>query len=326
MTRVTGIGLLTGWGAGAAALPDDAHAAAAGRRVIPLSTPAYDGERFRRATRECLLGVAAVDAMLADAGLGREAMRGSDTALLYATAAAYGASNRSFIVGAGDASSARTAGGLTQVGSGSVGAGDASSARTAGGLAQVRSGSVGAGDASPARSAGGLAQVRSGSVYFPYTAPSAVPAEVAIEYGLRGGYVILVGGATAGVEALWQAATLLGSGRCRRAVVLAVETFAECETLWARGRWTVQAPLVEAAACALLEGDGEVSYALAAVPAPLETLARRRAGATLACEPLIALALAREAGDAQPRVTGQWRGQRMGVTLELATAAARTEA
>lgn len=165
-----------------------------------------------------------------------------------------------------------------------------------------------------------------GSVYFPYTAPSAVPAEVAIEYGLRGGYVILVGGATAGVEALWQAATLLGTGRCRRAVVLAVETFAECETLWARGRWTVRAPLVEAAACALLEGDGEVSYALAAVPAPLETLAGRRAGETLACGPLIALALAREAGEAQPRVTGQWRGQRMGVTLELATAAARTGA
>ena len=269
MTRVSGIGLLSGWGAGAAALPDDARVAAAGRRVLPLSTPAYDGERFRRATRECVLGVAAVDAMLADAGLEREAIRGPDTALLYATAAAYGASNRSFVVGAGDGS--------------------------------VR-------------------------VYFPYTAPSAVPAEVAIEYALRGGYVILVGGATAGVEALWQAATLLGTGRCRRAVVLTVETFAECETLWARGRWTVRAPLVEAAACALLEGDGEVSYALAAVPAPFETLAGRRAGETLASEPLIALALAREAGEAQPRVTGEWRGQRMGVTLELATAATRTEA
>ncbi len=276
MTRVTGIGLLTGWGVGAAALPNDARGAAAGRRVIPLSTPAYDGERFRRATRECLLGVAAVDAMLADAGLERETIRGSDTALLYATAAAYGASNRSFIVGAG--------------------------------LAAVRSGSGG------------------GSVYFPYTAPSAVPAEVAIEYGVRGGYVILVGGATAGVQALWQAATLLGTGRCRRAVVLAVETFAECETLWARGRWTVRAPLVEAAACALLEGDGEVGYGLAAVPAPFETLAGRRAGETLACGPLVALALAREAGEAQPRVTGHWRGQRMGVTLELPTAAARSEA
>ena len=284
MTRVTAIGLLTGWGAGAAALPEDARAAAAGRRVIPVARPAYDGERFRRATRECLLGVAAVDAMLADAGLDREAIRGSDTALLYATAAAYGASNRSFIVGSTEA-------------------------RTTGGLAQTPRGSVGA---------------AGGSVYFPYTAPSAVPAEVAIEYGLRGGYVILVGGATAGIEALWQAATLLSTGRCRRAVVLAVETFAECEMLWARGRWTVRAPLVEAAACALLDGAGDVSYALAGVPAPLETLAGRRAGETLACGPLIALALAREAGEAQPRVTGQWRGHRMGVTLELATAAART--
>jgi hypothetical protein len=280
VTRVTGIGLLSGWGAGAAALPDDARAAAAGRRVIPVSTPAYDGERFRRATRECVLGVAAVDAMLADAGLEREAIRGSDTALLYATAAAYGASNRSFIVGPGDASAAR--------------------------------------------SAGGLAEARSGSVYFPYTAPSAVPAEVSIEYGLRGGYVILVGGATAGVEALWQAATLLGTGRCRRAVVLAVETFAECEALWARGRWTVRGPLVEAAACALLEGDGEVSYAVGTVPMPLETLAAHRAGETLACAPLIALALAREAGETQPRVTGHWRGQRSGVTRELA-APARTQ-
>jgi beta-ketoacyl synthase-like protein len=263
VTRVTGIGLLTGWGAGTAALPDDARATGAGRRVVALPRPAYDGERFRRATRECLLGVAAVDAMLADAGLDRGAIGGPDTALIYASAAAYGASNRAFIVGGP-------------------------------------------------------------SVYFPYTAPSAVPAEVAIEYGLRGGYVILVGGATACIEALWQAATLLGSGRCRRAIVLAVETFAECETLWSRGRWTVRGPLVEAAACALLEGDGEVCYAVGVIPAPLEMVARQRAGETLACGPLIALALAREAGEALPRVTGQWRGQRMGVTLELATAAART--
>ena len=70
-------------------------------------------------------------------------------------------------------------------------------------------------------------------LYFPYTAPSAVPAEVAIDYGLRGGYVILVGGAAAGVEALWQAAMLLGAGRCERALVVAVETFVDCEDLWA---------------------------------------------------------------------------------------------
>lgn len=295
MTRVTGLGLLTGWGAGAAALPADARAAAGGRRVISLARPPLDGERFRRATRECLLGVAAVEAMLADAGLSGDALRGPATALVYATAAAYGASNRLFI----DGRDGRTTGAEPPTGQ-----------------------SVVAGPASPARAAGGLSQGRGGSasgLYFPYTAPSAVAAEVAIEYGLRGGYVILVGGATAGVEALWQAATLLGTGRCERALVLAVETFAECEDLWARGRWAVRGPLVEAAACALLEGDGNVGYAVAAAPAPLETLARRRAGETLACEPLVGLALARGAGGPQAEVTGHWRGRRMGVTLALPT-------
>jgi hypothetical protein len=256
MTCVTGLALLTGWGVGAAALPVDASAAAGGRRVISLGRPPFDGERFRRATRECLLGVAAVDAMLADAGLSSDALRGPDTALVYATAAAYGSSNRLFIDG-------------------------------------------------------------SGGLYFPYTAPSAVPAEVAIEYGVRGGYVILVGGPTAGIEALWQAATLLTTGRYERALVLAVETFAECEDLWARGRWAARGPLVEAAACALLEGGGDVGYAIATAAAPLETLAGRRAGQTLACEPLVGLALARDAGQPQARLTGHWRGRRMGVTLAL---------
>ena len=283
MTRLTGLGVLTGWGAGAAALPADAREAARGRRVIELGRPPLDGERFRRATRECLLGVAAVEAMLADAGLSADAIRGSDTALVYATAAGYGASNQAFI-----------------------GTSGASPARTAGGLSEKVGGSARPG------------------LYFPYTAPSAVPAEVAIEYGLRGGYVILVGGPTAGVEALWQAATLLAAGRCVRALVLAVETFAECEALWRRGRWIVREPLVESATCALLEGDGDIGYAVAAEPAPLETLTRRRAGQTLACEPLIGLALAREADEVQARVTGQWRGRRMGVTLALSTTTGAT--
>jgi hypothetical protein len=132
-----------------------------------------------------------------------------------------------------------------------------------------------------------------------------------------------VGGATAGVEALWQAATLLRAGRCQRAVVLTVETFTECEDLWARGRWAVRGPLVEAAACALLEGDGDVRYAAATVAAPLETLANRRAGETLACGPLVGLALAHDAGDEQASLTGHWRGRRMGVTLALAAAGAQ---
>jgi hypothetical protein len=274
VTRVTGLGLLTGWGRGVAALPADASAAAGDRRVISVGRPPLDGERFRRVTRECLLGVAAVDAMLADAGLSSDAIRGPDTALVYATAAAYGSSNRVFIDGGGASASADGA-------------------------------------------AGGLTRKGGGSVHFPYTAPSAVPAEVAIEYGVKGGYVILVGGPTAGVEALWQAATLLGTGRCERALVLAVETFAECEDLWARGRWVARGPLVEAAACALLEGGGDVGYAIATVPAPLETLAGRRAGQTLACEPLVGLALARDAGQPRAQLTGHWRGRRVGVTLAL---------
>jgi hypothetical protein len=277
VTEVLGLGVLTGWGAGIAALPADARAAAGGRRVVEVARPALDGQRFRRATRECLLGVAAVDAMLSDAGLGREVLRGDRTALVYVTAAAYGASNRVFI------------------------------------------------DADPARRGGPAAAEASsgapGALHFPYTAPSAVPAEVAIEYSLKGGYVILVGGAAAAVDALWQASVLLAAGRCERALVVAVETFAECETLWARGRWVARGPLVEAATCALLAGGGgDVRYAAASAPSPLEALTARRAGETLACGPLIGLALAREAGERHARLSGQWRGRRMTVTLGLSPA------
>ena len=70
--RVEAVGLLTGWGEGVAALPDEARAAARGRGVMPLPRPTLNGERFRRATRECLLGVVAVEAMLRDAGIDRE--------------------------------------------------------------------------------------------------------------------------------------------------------------------------------------------------------------------------------------------------------------
>ena len=317
MTRVSGVGLLTGWGRGTAALPVDARIAAGGRRVIPLATPPRDGDRFRRATRECVLGVAAVQAAAADAGLSLDALRGPETALVYATAAAYGASNRRFIefIGAGAARPARTEGGLTEAGTGSA------SSSTVGSAPGAASGS-----AVGSASGSGPGSTPGSGVYFPYTAPSAVPAEVAIEYGLRGGYVILVGGATACVEAVWQAATLLGAGRCTRALVLTVETFTECEDLWARGRWAVPGPLVEAAACALLEGDGDVRYGIADLPAPLEALATRRAGETLSCSPLVGLALARQAGNTRAHVTGHWRGRRAGVTVDLSTAGARAYA
>jgi hypothetical protein len=65
--------------------------------ILVLPRPERPGDRFRRATRECLLALAAVDAMLEDGKVSREAIAGERTALLYVTAAAYGASNREFI-------------------------------------------------------------------------------------------------------------------------------------------------------------------------------------------------------------------------------------
>jgi hypothetical protein len=261
--RLAAVGVLTGWGEGIAALPEDARTAAGGRRVVPLARPALSGDRFRRATRECLLGVAAVDAMLRDGGLDRRAIAGARTGLVFVTAAAYGASNRLFAGAAG--------GGAT--------------------------------------------------LHFPYTAPSAVPAEVAIECGLTGAYVILLGGAASTVDALWQAGTLVARGQCDQALVLAVETFQECEDLYARARWLARGPLVEAAACALLVGAPAHPAVLPATDDPgLESLAQRRAGATLACGPLIELALARAGGAPVARVTGLWRGRRAAIDLAVGPA------
>jgi hypothetical protein len=225
---------------------------------MALPRPAVDGERFRRATRECVLGVAAVEAMLGDAGLARDAIRGAGTALLFVTAGAYGASNVEFLSG------------------------------------------------------------RTGTLHFPYTAPSAVSGEVAIEFGLTGAYVILIGGAPATIDALWQASRLLADGRCERAVVLVVETFEECEALWRRARWTLPAPLVETAAAALVvPGDAPALYRAATTAGPLESAVERRAGRTLAAAPLVAVGLARAAGDAMARVTGTWRGRTAAIELAV---------
>ena len=98
-TAVERVAVLTGWGDGLGALPENAARAAAGRPVIPIPRPDLGGDRFRRATRECLLGIAAVDALLRDGGMSREAIRGTSTALIYATGGAYGASNAAFIAG-----------------------------------------------------------------------------------------------------------------------------------------------------------------------------------------------------------------------------------
>jgi hypothetical protein len=248
------VGVVTGWGEGLASLPADAARAAGARTTVPIERPPLDGERFRRATRECLIGVQAVHALLRRAGLLPADVAGSDTALIYVTAAGYGASNRAFVEAATTA----------------------------------------------------------GALHFPYTAPSAVPAEVAIEFGLTGAYVIFIGGATTTIEALAHAARLIVRRECRRALVLAVETFRECEDLHARGRWLLGRPLVEAAACALLgPGTRRPTVSETDATSDLARQVRRRAGETLACEPLIALALGLESGDDRLHVTGEWRGRRL---------------
>lgn len=262
--RLEAVGFLTGWGAGVAALPSDARGAAAGRAVIPLARPDLHGERFRRATRECLLGVAAVHAMLEDAGLDREAIRGGGTALVFVTAAAYGASNVEWLAG------------------------------------------------------------QAGTLHFPYTAPSVLPGEVAIEFGVTGPYVILIGGPTATVDGLWQAARLVTDGQCERALVLAIETFHECVALWRRARWTLPGPLVESTACALIgPGEAPTTYRALAEASSLARTVESRAGRTLACAPLVALALARAGGDAAAVVSGTWRGRTAAIELAIAARPAR---
>lgn len=247
---IRAVGLLSGWGSGVASLPADATRAAAGRAVLTLERPALDAERFRRSRRECLLGVAAVSAMLEDAGAGAEAISGEGTALLFATAAAYAASNREFI------------------------------------------------------------EEHGGSVYFPYTAVAAVPAEVAIEFGLTGPYEMLVGGPTATMRAIARAAALLESGACDRALVLAVEIFEECADLFGRARGRLARPLVEAAGCLWLEpGEGDLTLEHARGRRSERAGTRLRLGEMLACEPLAALALARDGGVGPLRIEGAWRGE-----------------
>ena len=249
---IRAIGLLSGWGRDASAVPARAADAAGARAVLGLARPALDHERFRRSRRECLLGVAAVGAMLEDAGVGAEAVAGDRTALLFATAAAYGASNREFI------------------------------------------------------------EARGGSVYFPYTAPSTLSAEAAIEFGLTGPYEILIGGAPATMRAVARGAALLESGICDRALVLAVDVFEECHDLVERGRGRLGRPLVEAAACLWLErGEGVLDFRQERGGRKDGDDVRGRLGEMLACEPVAALALARDGAAGGPlSLEGVWRGER----------------
>ena len=177
--------MLTGWGEGTSALPAPVGSAPAvpPPTLLTVPTPALDGERFRRATRECLLAVAAVRAALADAGVDRAELAGPRTGMLYASATAYAAANRAFLEDEG-----------------------------------------------------------STTLHFPYTAPSAVPGEVTIEYGIRGPYVNLMGGAPAALSGLWYAARWLADGLADRVLVLAVETMHEIRDLFGPGAAAASPP------------------------------------------------------------------------------------
>jgi len=246
------VGLLTAWGNGGAALPVDALTAAGGRPVLSLGRPAFDQDRLRRVPRECLLGLAAVEAVLANARAEREAISGERTALLYASAGGYAASNRLFI------------------------------------------------------------DHGSGGAYFPYTAPAAVPAQVAIEFGITGPYAIFIGGPVATLRAIWYAATLLEAVLCDRVLVLAVETFEECVDLYARGRRLTGHPLVEAAGCLWLEpGKGTLAIETdRGAGRPNRGEIHQRLGEMFACEPMATLDLWRR-GEASPTLclSGAWGGE-----------------
>jgi hypothetical protein len=161
------------------------------------------------------------------------------------------------------------------------------------------------------------------ALHFPYTAPSAVPAEVAIEFGLHGPYAVLIGGAATTIDAIEHAATLLSRGACVRAIVLAVETFAECEELLRRGHTVDDGPLVEAAVAGMFE-MGSARRAPQAPHAPPRGEAERlreREGerrSSLACGPLLELAARRD--EAMIELRGTWRGRRAVITVGGASA------
>src|SRR5262249_21376754 len=169
-----GVGLRTGWGDG----PPDPHSELpqGARGLIPVSTPALPGERFRRATRECLLAVAATHAAVTDAGLDPAVLAGDRTGSLYLSAPGHSAANPAVLAGA------RT--GILSVGA--------------------------TGSAAPNRAC--REDEASTTLHFPYPSPSSGPAEVTIEFGGRGPYVTLRGGAPAALQGLWYAARWLATG------------------------------------------------------------------------------------------------------------------
>ena len=78
-----------------------------------------------------------------------------------------------------------------------------------------------------------------------------------IELGVRGFSINLMGGAPATLQALWWAARWLAERRADRLLLLAVEAFHDVRDLFGRARRLYAGPLVEGAACLLLErGEG----------------------------------------------------------------------
>lgn len=88
---IRGVGILTGWGDGVDPVPPPATG------LVAVPTPTLAGDRFRRATRECLLGVAAARAAVARAGLPPDALAGPRTGILYVSATGYAPANRAFL-------------------------------------------------------------------------------------------------------------------------------------------------------------------------------------------------------------------------------------
>jgi hypothetical protein len=161
---------------------------------------------------------------------------------------------------------------------------------------------------------------REQTVYFPYTAASAVPGEVTIQFGITGPYLSLLSGANAGIEALWQAAVLLTNNQCDRAVVLGVETFTECEDLFATGRWLLSAPLVETAACLILERHAvlaRIGYSTGCDSDGLALLDTVLAGQTPAAV-YCCLPTARDGRDLAQRLQASWPHASVTVVSERA--------
>ena len=93
--RIVGLGLVTGWGEGPAALRQASDAPPAALVAVP--TPSLPGDRFRRATRECLLGAEVMKTALAEAGQVAPGVADERIGIVYASASGYAAANRAFL-------------------------------------------------------------------------------------------------------------------------------------------------------------------------------------------------------------------------------------